>query len=443
VLAKALSLLAAVGILAPLACAQHLSSFEREQELLMLQNVAADVHKYYYDPKFRGVDWDARVEETKQKITKATSMVAANLEIAALLEALDDSNTFFVPPQDHIRQEYGWRFQMVGKRCYVSQVEPKSDADTKGVKPGDEVLTVNGLTPTGESLSRLQYVLNVLSPQPSLRVDLRDPTGKIRQVQVMAKVRQARQILDIGEPTGRDIEELIREREDQRRLMRPQYKDMGKELMILKLPGFPLAESAAQEIIDKARKHITLILDLRGNVDLRGSNPGDEEADLRDLLGSVFGSDVKIADRVARDTTTPLLAKSGHHPFAGKLIVLMDSESTSAAELFARVVQIEKRGTIMGDRKSGGVMGTKYYGHQTGANPVFFYGAVIADADLVMTDGKSLEHTGVTPDETILPTAADLANDRDPVMSRAADIAGVPLSPEVAAKLFPYEWPRK
>ena len=60
-------------------------------------------------------------------------------------------------------------------------------------------------------------------------------------------------------------------------------------------------------------------------------------------------------------------------------------------------------------------------------------------ADVIMSDGKSIEHVGVIPDELIIPTGADIANFRDPVMSRALAILGSDLGPEEAGRLFPIE----
>jgi len=59
---------------------------------------------------------------------------------------------------------------------------------------------------------------------------------------------------------------------------------------------------------------------------------------------------------------------------------------------------------------------------------------------MIMTDGKSLEKTGVLPNELVLPSAADMLAKRDPVMARAAALAGVQMQPEKAGSLFPIEW---
>jgi hypothetical protein len=143
--------LALVGLLAALGWSQ-LSHLERDQKQEMLSHVASDVREHYYDPKLHGIDWSAKVGEAKEAIKKATSLSVANLEIAAVLETLTDSHTFFIPPSHVVREEYAFRYQMVGDRCYGTQVQPESDARTKGLKPGDEVLTIEGFTPARESL---------------------------------------------------------------------------------------------------------------------------------------------------------------------------------------------------------------------------------------------------------------------------------------------------
>lgn len=158
-------------------------------------------------------------------------------------------------------------------------------------------------------------------------------------------------------------------------------------------------------------------------------------------MGNVFDHEVKISDRVGRKESHLQIAKSrGKNAFTGKVIVLVDSGSASAAELFARTMQLENRGVVLGDQTSGSVMEARGYLYHQGVDTMFFYSFSVTDADLIMKDGKSLEHHGVTPDEIILPTQDDLANGRDPVLARAAEMAGLKLDPTAAGKLFPFEW---
>jgi C-terminal processing protease CtpA/Prc len=85
-------------------------------------------------------------------------------------------------------------------------------------------------------------------------------------------------------------------------------------------------------------------------------------------------------------------------------------------------------------------MEARGYSYSQGMDTKIFYGFSVTDADLIMADGKSLEHTGVIPDEIVLPTAQDLATGQDPALARAGALAGIKLDPAEAGKLFPFEW---
>jgi len=412
-------------------------SFERERAELMLDNVASDVKKHYYDPKFHGIDWDARVREAKEKIDKSTSQNAALSHIAGALSALDDSHTFFLPPSRPYVLDYGLEFQMIGDHCFVTRVRPGSDAESKGIKAGDEVLDVGGFQPTRDNLWQMDYVLHTLRPQLSLRLNLKDPAGTTRPVEAMAKFRELRHIKDLtASGGGADIWDIYRAGEEARRLQRARTQEFGDDLMILKFPIFAFNQSEIEDIMNRARKHKALIIDLR-------ENGGGSVETLKYLAENIFEGEVKIADRVSRKDTKPLLEKyHSRNPYGGKLAVLVDSRSASASEIFARAVQLEKRGAIMGDHSSGSVMESIRNSYSTGQGVMVFYGASITEADVIMSDGKSLEHVGVIPDETVLPTASDMASGRDPVLAHAAETMGVKMTPEAAGKLFPYEWPK-
>jgi carboxyl-terminal processing protease len=406
-------------------------SFERDRGITILNLIKGDLKKNYYDPNFHGMDVEARFKQAEEKIKAATNQNQMFGIIAQALIDLDDSHTFFVPPVRPFTLEYGWKMQIIGERCFVVAVKPGSDAEAKGLKEGDEIYTIDGFGPVRQNLWKIQYKYQALSPRGGMSLVVIKPDGKQEQLDVMAKITQGKRIIDL---TSSDVFDLIRQQENEERLNRHRYYELKDALTIWKMPGFDLSPEKVDDIVGQARKRKALIIDLRGN-------GGGYEQTLLRLIGNVFDHDVKLGDIKRRKETKPLIAKTrGSDAFSGKLIVLIDSQSASAAELFARVVQLEKRGVVLGDVSSGAVMRAKTYDHDLGLDTKIFYAASITDADIIMSDGRSLEHVGVTPDQILLPTPPALAAKLDPVLAYAASLAGVAIPPDKAGALFPVEW---
>jgi carboxyl-terminal processing protease len=199
---------------------------------------------------------------------------------------------------------------------------------------------------------------------------------------------------------------------------------------------FMRSDTSIDSAISRARDCKTLILDLRGN----GGGIVDIE---KRLTGYFFDKDVKIGDEKTRKDTKESIAKTrGSGIFKGDLIVLVDHDSASAAEVFAKVIQLQKRGKIIGDRTRGAVMTSRFFPLESGIGNILPFGTSVTVGDLIMTDGKSLEKIGVTPDEIVLPTAQDLAASKDPVLAYAIKLAGIDVTPEKAGTFFPFEWPK-
>ena len=81
-------------------------------------------------------------------------------------------------------------------------------------------------------------------------------------------------------------------------------------------------------------------------------------------------------------------------------------------------------------------MESRYFPHETGLDVVVFYGVSVTIADIIMNDGNSLENVGVVPDEVAIPTATDLAANRDPALAKALKSLGFEMSSEQAGAMF-------
>ena len=412
--------------------AQSFGSPDRDRGVLMLKIIKDDISKHYYDPGFHGIDLEARFKlaESKIKLTKSNAEVFG--VIAQVLLDFNDSHTTFIPPQRQSSIEYGWLMKMFGENGYITEVKPRSDAEAQGLKSGDQVLSIDGIRPTRANTWIFYYLYYRLAPRPLVRLVIQSPGEPARPLEVKAKVQMNKKTYDLTDTI--DLNKYLREQDDDEMISAHRFNTFGDDLIIWKMPEFDLTRDEVDVQIDRIKKHRALILDLRGNLG------GAEETLLR-LIGNLCDHDVTVGELKRRKETKPMMAKTrGEGGFKGKLVVLVDSESASASEVLARVVQMEKRGVVLGDRTSGKVMRSRVYPHQMGLDTVILYAASITDADIIMSDGVSLEGAGVTPNLVLLPDATNLRAHEDPVLSGAASLLGVKLDAVEAGKLFPFKW---
>ncbi len=412
---------------------QKLDRFAMQRAHLMLQSVYDEVKDHYYDPTYHDVDLKASYQKYDKIMDSAQSVNATFRVIAAFLQELHDSHTFFMPPQRVNPSTPGFAIEMVGDQCFVTRIRPGSDA-AKKLHVGDQVLALDGYKVTRKDYDPLYYFIQILSPAPTETVAVKSLDGAVRQETVQSMWRTGKAVLDLTGGDGGDFWNIVREGEQEDHLNRERTTVVG-DVLIWKMPSFVADQDMVDSAFSKARKHKALVLDLRGN-------PGGAVDTLKRMVSRVFDHPVPLYTEVSRKESKKEIVKPKGRPFTGKLIVLVDSRSASAAELFARVIQLEHRGEVIGDRSAGAVMEARHYGESLGMGISINYGVSITSANLLMSDGKSIEHVGVTPDELMLPTAADLAAGRDPVMSHAVEVGGAKLDPVAAGKLFPFEWPR-
>lgn len=411
----------------------QVTSNERDMAFGMLTMTKDAIKNNYYDPTFHGVDLDFVFEQAKERMKAATNRDQLMMTIASAVLSLDDSHTTFFPPARAAAIDYGWQVRVVGDDCYVARVKPKSDAEAKGLKPGDKLITIDGFKPTRKNLWQMQYRYFTIAPTAKVNMTVLSPGGKEpKTLSVETKITKTGNVISIEDYYYRGV--VKHGWEDTQKVN--EFVEFGNKLVVWKMHTFSIDDKALDNAIAKARSAETLVVDLR-------DNGGGSVEILKRMIGFFFEKEIKVGDEKKRKETKPVIAKSNNNIFKGKLIVLVGHESASASEVFSKIIQLEKRGTIIGDRTMGAVMESKFEPLDSGFGKNLWFGASVTVADLIMPDGKSLEKIGVTPDMIMLPTSADIAAGSDPVLSQAALMAGVELSPEKAGTFFPYEWPKQ
>jgi carboxyl-terminal processing protease len=408
----------------------QINGTDRNMAIGLLDMTKETIKKNYYDPTFRGVDIDFVFDQAKERMKVAPTRDALMMAIASAVLTLDDSHTTFLPPVRAAEIEYGWTAGVIGNNVFITHVKPGSDAEAKGLKPGDQLLAIDGFRPTRKNLWQMRYRYFIVAPTARVSMTVISPGDeKPRVLPVDTKIEKTGGTITLSQWYERTI-------------VKHGYSNKAYELIkdrngtvFVKLYTFSITDDQLDTILGKARSAKSVVLDLR-------DNGGGAVDILKKMVGFFFDKEVKIFDEKRRKESKPLMSKPSSNGFKGELIVLINEGSASASEVFSRIVQLEKRGKVIGDKSMGAVMESQFHTLDSGIGSMLIGGASVTMADLLMSDGQSLEKIGVTPDEVMLPAGADLAAGKDPVLAYAAKAAGVNMTAETAGKLFPYEWPK-
>ena len=397
----------------------------RFRGLNILHQVNEILAAKYYDTDFRGLDMKAKFKAAEQAIRSQDNNWQIYRTIAQVLIDLQDSHTRFLPPDRKYRVEYGFSSTLIGDQCFVTAVKSGSDAEMKGLKPGDRIATIGDIPASRASFWVINYLIYGLDPQEQLKLSIVTPEGKPREILVASRFLS---------PKERNDERKKRIKDEQSKPFT--CRSIGSDVVACKLRTFQVEKEAIDQMMKEAAASKKLILDLRGN-------GGGFVDTLAHFIGKFFASDVEIGTEIARGKRKGRLARGTENKaYNGELVVLIDSESASAAEVFARVMQIEKRGKVVGDTSAGAVMTSLGYGIRTALygrtlepqQPYQVSFISVSVGDLIMKDGNRLEGVGVSPDLPVGPTPMALLMRTDPVLAYAAELTGAPIQAEKAGE---------
>ena len=340
---------------------------------------------------------------------------------------LRDSHTTFYPPARVQEVEYGWSWQYVGDRALVDWVDDGSDARAKGLRVGDAVVEVSGFTLTRATHRTISYLLHQLRPQPQLVVTV-ERGGARRTLTLLSKFRKQRKRLDVDNELDRYVIRM-RSAFAEAAVPKPKQEWLAPGVLYWRMPHFFLNVFQFDSQDDKLGEARQLVLDLRGN-------PGGRIGVLGVVAGLFAPEGTPILTMTSRDGTEKHSTGRKTAAFAGPIVVLVDSESGSCAEMLAYFLQ-QRGAKVIGDRDRRPRPGQPDEESRGGGRRL--QGALLRAGHRCSTSpwptARGSKAVVSRPDILSLPTADDLEKGLDPVLAKAAASFGVTIDSQRAGRL--------
>src|ERR1044071_5383519 len=134
-----------------------------EGRLVVFDDVWETIQERYYDPKFHGIDWQAKRTVFRQLAARASGTHEFYEVLRQMIASLKDAHTPGYSPDE----KFDWwspRFITVGLTVReiegvptVIQIDPGSAAEKTDIKPGDVIVSIDDQPTTELIKQRLRY----------------------------------------------------------------------------------------------------------------------------------------------------------------------------------------------------------------------------------------------------------------------------------------------
>jgi carboxyl-terminal processing protease len=353
-----------------------------EHNLRVFHSVWDLINRKHFDPEYQGVDWQAVAAEFGPSAAAAADDAALYQSLKQMVGLLRDSHTQVLTPEQsqerrtRLRTRTGFNMAWLEGRWVVTEVLENSPAEEAGVKPGWIVVARNGVA-LGDTMDfRMKDGEDVVW-------EFMD--GSDERIVLSTRARQ----LSIA-PSQ-------------------QVRQLEEGIVYLRFDEFDT--SNRRWLGRQLKEHASapgVIIDLR-------RNPGGETFSLGIVVGEFFDRPVNCGTFITRAGAESVKNswQIGSARYRGEVVVLVDTATGSAAEIFAAVLQNHGRATIIGRRTAGAVLASLFYRLPGGGE------LQLSRMDYIAPKGRRIEGNGVEPDIVVTRTLDDLRAGRDPDVEMA------------------------
>ena len=392
--------------------------------LAAIDAVWTTISERYYRADLNGVDWRAARSKWQSQALAAATDEQFWERLDQMAGELADSHTRVESPTMVARRKQQQSFSLglnlrnIDDKLTVLSAHPEADAFWAGIRSGMLVTQIADRDAQTQWREWSQSARKTSSPQAALRAPLR----KLNEAAALAasSATNAGYTLQIERVDGTRFTASLKPRTLS---TRPSvtHRVLPSGVGYVRLTAFQESlHGALLQAIISLKDTPALILDLRGN-------GGGSAAMSESLIGSFFNAKTLIG-RTETRTGQPisiafgaikLIALERSVPgradaYAGKVAILIDSDSASASEATAGGLQSTGRGIVVGETSCGCLLAYLGYATLPGGGELAY-----SEVGFTTIKGERIEGRGVIPDVVVERTSADIRANRDRALEMA------------------------